>query len=103
MNYYALVKGQLVCIDNCGDRTAAYEVACDAIGDAETRHGGKAKGNGMNYYALVKGQLVCIGNCADWPAAYEVACDALGETEWDWLASEEDVSQWMKVFAETRT
>ena len=57
----------------------------------------------MNYYALVKGQLVCIGNCGDWTAAYEVACDAIGETEWDWLASEEDVSQWMTVFKQFAT
>ncbi|MEL0014973.1 MAG: hypothetical protein VW715_07140 [Rhodospirillales bacterium] len=55
----------------------------------------------MNYYALVRGRLVCLGKCADWNAAYDViACYEIGETEWDWLASEEEVSQWMTVFKE---
>jgi len=54
----------------------------------------------VNYYALVKGQLVFIGHCGDWYAAYEVACDAIGETEWDWLASEDEVRQWVAVFEE---
>ena len=54
----------------------------------------------MNYYALVKGQLVCIGNCGDWEAAYEVTCDAIGE-EWDWLASQDDVDQWVNCITTT--
>jgi hypothetical protein len=55
----------------------------------------------MNYFVLVKGKLACIGNCGDWEAAYEVACDAIGE-EWDWLADEVDVQQWVKCFNENR-
>tara|TARA_B100002019_G_scaffold291654_1_gene312459 strand:+ start:346 stop:528 length:183 start_codon:yes stop_codon:yes gene_type:complete len=35
MNWFALVDGKLVCIGNCGDWEAAYEVACDAIGEVE--------------------------------------------------------------------
>lgn len=35
MNWFALVGGKLVCIGNCGDWQAAYEVACDAIGETE--------------------------------------------------------------------
>jgi len=55
----------------------------------------------MNWYALVKGKLVFIGNCGDWDAAYEVACDAIGETEWDWLASQDDVDQWVQCITKT--
>ena len=57
----------------------------------------------MNWFALVKGRLVCIGSCGDRGAAYEVACDAIGETEWDWLADETDVQQWVQCFNENRT
>ena len=57
----------------------------------------------MNWFALVEGKLVCIGNCGDWDAAYEVACDAIGETEWDWLADETDVQQWVQCFNANRT
>ena len=56
----------------------------------------------MNWYALVDGKLVFIGNCGDWEAAYEVACDAIGETEWQWLASEEDVQQWVIAYRKSK-
>ena len=55
----------------------------------------------MNWYALVDGTLVFIGNCGDALAAYEVACDAIGETEWQWLASQEDVDQWVECIRQT--
>jgi hypothetical protein len=35
MNWYALVDGRLVCIGNCGDWDAAYEVAVNSIGEVE--------------------------------------------------------------------
>ena len=33
MNWFVLTDGKLVCIGNCGDWEAAYEVACDALGE----------------------------------------------------------------------
>ena len=55
----------------------------------------------MNWFALVEGKLVCIGNCGDWQAAYEVACDSLGETAFHWLASQDDVDQWVDCITRT--
>lgn len=54
----------------------------------------------MNWYALVDGKLVFIGNCGDWDAAYEIAVDLFGEVGWTWLASQEDVEQWVECITE---
>ena len=35
MNWFAIVEGRLVCIGNCKDWDAAYQVACETIGECE--------------------------------------------------------------------
>ena len=54
----------------------------------------------MNWYVLVDGVLIHIGHCGDWEAAYEVACDSLGD-KFHWLASQEDVDQWVECVTKT--
>ena len=55
----------------------------------------------MNWYVLVDGRLAFIGHCGDWDAAYEIAVDLFGECGWTWLASQDDVDQWVQCSYET--
>lgn len=54
----------------------------------------------MNWYALVDGTLVHIGHFGDWDAANECLID-LGLPEWSWLASQDDVDQWVECVTKT--
>lgn len=56
----------------------------------------------MNWYALVDGRLVFIGHCGDWDAANEIATDLFSdEFVVPWLASQDDVDQWVQCITET--
>lgn len=55
----------------------------------------------MNWYALVDGRLAFIGRYQEWEAAHYIANDLFGEVGWTWLASQDDVDQWVECITKT--
>ena len=54
----------------------------------------------MNWYVLVDGRLAFIGRYQDWEAAHYVADDTFRTMGWTWLASQDDVDQWVQCATE---